>query len=153
MEKISENLDARELPDVSLENNSRENFSSAFADNQFTRKQTVSRKRLQARGKWKAKDKSVRIKTSGAVRGLHAYYRARRIKQKSGKIRSEHFLTARDRHLADQDGASTLRTSNQNICTKSNDIFEHISHITGNRDFLNGVLNHASLHPIARGAT
>ena len=50
MEKISENLEARELPDVSLENNSRENFSSAFADNQFTRKQTVSRKRLQAGG-------------------------------------------------------------------------------------------------------
>jgi hypothetical protein len=48
MEKISENLEARELPDVSLENNSRENFSSTFADNQFTRKQTVSRKRLQA---------------------------------------------------------------------------------------------------------
>ena len=50
MEKISENLEARELPDVASGNNSRENFSSAFADNQFARKQTLSGKRLQAGG-------------------------------------------------------------------------------------------------------
>jgi hypothetical protein len=35
------------LPDVSLENNHRENFASAFAGNQFGRKQTIGRKRLQ----------------------------------------------------------------------------------------------------------
>jgi hypothetical protein len=48
MKKISGNLGAHALPDVASENKDRENFSSAFADNQFTRKQTVSRKRLQA---------------------------------------------------------------------------------------------------------
>jgi hypothetical protein len=47
MKKISGNLGAPELPDVSAENNYRENFASAFADNQFGRKQTIGRKRLQ----------------------------------------------------------------------------------------------------------
>jgi hypothetical protein len=50
MKKISGNLGAYALPDVASENNYRENFSNVFADNQFTRKQTVSRKRLQAGG-------------------------------------------------------------------------------------------------------
>jgi hypothetical protein len=50
MKKISGNLGAHALPDVALKNNSRENFSSAFADNQFARKQTLSGKRLQAGG-------------------------------------------------------------------------------------------------------
>ncbi len=47
MKKISGNLGAHELPDVASGNNSRENFASAFADNQFGRKQTIGRKRLQ----------------------------------------------------------------------------------------------------------
>ena len=50
MKKISGNLGAHALPDVASENNYRENFSNAFADNQFARKQKVSRKRLQAEG-------------------------------------------------------------------------------------------------------
>jgi len=50
MKKISGNLGAHALPDVASKNNYRENFSSAFADNQFARKQKVSRKRLQAGG-------------------------------------------------------------------------------------------------------
>jgi hypothetical protein len=50
MKKISGNLGEHALPDVASENKDRENFSSACADNQFTRKQTVGRKRLQAEG-------------------------------------------------------------------------------------------------------
>ena len=46
MEKISENFVVAELPDVSEENNCGENFASAFANNQFGREQTASRKRL-----------------------------------------------------------------------------------------------------------
>jgi hypothetical protein len=47
MRKISEELGAPELPDVSGEKNCRENFASAFADDQFGRKQTTGRKGLQ----------------------------------------------------------------------------------------------------------
>ena len=50
MKKISGNLGAQALPDVASEDKDRENFSSAFADNQFARKQTVRGKRLQAGG-------------------------------------------------------------------------------------------------------
>ena len=147
MKKISGTLGAPELPDVSSKNNYRENFASAFADNQFGRKQTISRRRLQA-GKMEELDRTARAKRlaqSGVCMPATAPDRYHRNQE---SYVPSIFLTARDRHRADQDGASLFRTANQNVIANSDDILEHIPQITCNRDFLDRVLDHTSLHPI-----
>jgi len=48
MEKIAEKSGAAGLPDFSEEHDYRENIASAFATNQFGRKQTMGENRLQA---------------------------------------------------------------------------------------------------------
>ena len=162
MEKIAEKSGAAALPDVSEENDYRENIASAFATNQFGRKQTMGENRLQA-GKngglksasHQAAGETRRRRRQGWIENVwrssgHASHGPRQTN--TGEIRlgtSGEFSTARDRHGADQDGAGLLGAANQNIIADSDDVFEHISEITRNRNFLDRVLDHASLHPIA----
>ena len=94
MKKISGTLGAPELPDVSSKNNYRENFASAFADNQFGRNQTIGRKRLQAGGNGGLmidQPESKRLAQSGVCMPATAPDGYRRDKEGYGRIRFRRF--------------------------------------------------------------